>query len=237
MQIALLGYGKMGKTIEEIALAKGHKISVIIDNDNDWKLKKDQLNNVDIAIDFSTPETVVANINHCFEHKIPIIVGTTGWYLHIPELKERCEQGNHALLWASNFSIGVNMFFKVNQLLAKLMNDYDNYQVEMEEVHHTGKLDAPSGTAISLAQDIIQQLDRKHNWKLGEEKISSQLAVQSKRIDPVPGTHRITYESEIDSIEIVHTAKNRKGFAIGAITAAEWLIHKTGFYEFKQLFL
>lgn len=236
MQIALLGYGKMGKVIEELATAKGHHIALTIDNEQEWEEKKSRFANVDVAIDFSTPETVIDNINRCFELKIPIVIGTTGWYKQIEELKYRCEKDNHTLLWASNFSIGVNIFFKINESLAQLMNHYDDYQVNLEEIHHTGKLDAPSGTAISLANDIIAKLDRKKNWQLGQTDDVHSLSVIAKRIDPVPGTHTIKYESDIDSIEIIHTAKSRKGFAIGALTAAEWILEKKGFYEFKEVF-
>ncbi len=236
MNIALLGYGKMGKVIEGIALQRNHTISVIVDNDNDWITKKDQLSKVDIAIDFSTPDNILANIDNCFELNIPIVIGTTGWYDQIESIKEKCESKNQSLLWASNFSIGVNIFFKVNQMLAKLMNNYNDYEVEMEEIHHTGKLDAPSGTAISLANDIIEQLDRKNNWELDNSTSKESLSIYSKRIDPIPGTHSIVYDSNIDTIEIKHTAKNREGFAMGAILAAEWLQGHQGFYEFKKVF-
>lgn len=236
MNIALLGYGKMGKVIEGIALQRNHTISVIVDNDNDWITKKDQLSKVDLAIDFSTPDTILANIDNCFELNIPIVIGTTGWYNQIESIKKKCEYKNQSLLWASNFSIGVNIFFKVNQMLAKLMNNYSDYEVEMGEIHHTGKLDAPSGTAISLANDIIEQLDRKNNWELDNSTSKESLSIYSQRIDPVPGTHSIVYNSNIDTLEIKHTAKNREGFAMGAILAAEWLQNRHGFYEFKKVF-
>ncbi len=236
MNIALFGYGKMGKAIEEIALAKGHNISLSIDNDQQWEANKALLSTVDVAIDFSTPQAVLTNIDRCFEAKVPIVVGTTAWYEAIPKLKVKCEQENQSLLWASNFSIGVNIFFKINKELARLMNTYPDYSVAVEEIHHSGKLDAPSGTAISIANDIIEEIDRKNKWILGESNKADELSITAKRIDPVPGTHQVIYDSEIDTIEIIHSAKSRKGFAKGAILAAEWIINHKGFYEFKEVF-
>ncbi len=236
MNIALFGYGKMGKAIEEIALAKGHNISLSIDNEQQWESNKALLNTVDVAIDFSTPQAVLTNIGRCFEAKIPIVVGTTAWYEAIPKLKTKCEQENQSLLWASNFSIGVNIFFKINKELARLMNTYPDYSVAVKEIHHSGKLDAPSGTAISIANDIIEEIDRKNKWILGESNKAEELSITAKRIDPVPGTHQVIYDSEIDTIEIIHSAKSRKGFAKGAILAAEWIINHKGFYEFKEVF-
>ena len=236
MKIALLGYGKMGKVIEEIAIDKGHQIIVKIDSAKDWEKNKNILKDIDVAIDFSIPETVIENINNCFNNNIPIVVGTTGWYDNIENIKKLCNEKDQSLIWASNFSIGVNIFFKVNQYLAKWMNNYDEYEVSMEEIHHTAKLDAPSGTAISLANGIISELERKTTWKLGKEVNQDELSIEAKRIDPVPGTHSISYDSDIDTIEIKHSAKNRKGFAKGSILAAEWLADKKGFYEFKEVF-
>lgn len=226
----------MGKVIEEIALKRNHNIALTIDNNEEWITKASKLKEVDVAIDFSTPAVVIENIKKCFKNKIPIIVGTTAWQDKIDEIKNQCLQNGNSMLWASNFSIGVNIFFKINKELAKLMNNYSDYNPIMEEVHHTAKLDAPSGTAISLANDIIEQLDRKNVWNLGDTENAKSLSIISKRIDPVPGTHSILYDSEIDSIEIIHTAKSRKGFAMGAIIAAEWLKDKKGFYEFKEVF-
>jgi len=235
MKIALLGYGKMGKAIERIAIQKGHTIYLTIDNAEEWKEKGQQLKNVDVAIDFSTPKNIISNIEYCFSNNIPLVVGTTAWYNKIEILKEKCIKENQSLLWASNFSIGVNIFFKVNQELAKLMNKYDDYNISIEEIHHTAKLDAPSGTAISIAKDIIKEVDRKKQWKLDEESTDT-LKITAKRTDPVPGTHTVIYESDIDKIEIIHTAKSRDGFAKGAIVAAEWLINNKGWYEFKDVF-
>ncbi len=236
MNIALFGYGKMGKAIEEIALAKGHTIRLSIDNEQQWVANKALLSTVDVAIDFSTPQAVLTNIDRCFEAKVPIVVGTTAWYNAIPKLKVKCEQENQSLLWASNFSIGVNIFFKINKELARLMNTYPDYSVAVEEIHHSGKLDAPSGTAISIANDIIEEIDRKNKWILGESNKADELSITAKRIDPIPGTHQVIYDSEIDTIEIIHSAKSRKGFAKGAILAAEWIINHKGFYEFKEVF-
>lgn len=236
MKIALLGYGKMGKVIEKIAISRGHDLTVTIDNKKEWTEKSNLLDSVDIAIDFSTPENIMENIDECFKRNIPLVVGTTGWYNEIDSLKEMCNSTNNSFLWASNFSIGVNIFFKINQELAKLMNKYDNYEIKLEEIHHTAKLDAPSGTAISLANDIIESIERKNKWVLGGSTNQEDLSINSKRIDPVPGTHSIKYESEIDKIEIIHTAKSREGFALGAVIGAEWLINKKGWYEFKEVF-
>ena len=226
----------MGKVIEKIAISRGHDLTVTIDNKKEWTEKSNLLDSVDIAIDFSTPENIMENIDECFKRNIPLVVGTTGWYNEIDSLKEMCNSTNNSFLWASNFSIGVNIFFKINQELAKLMNKYDNYEIKLEEIHHTAKLDAPSGTAISLANDIIESIERKNKWVLGGSTNQEDLSINSKRIDPVPGTHSIKYESEIDEIEIIHTAKSREGFALGAVIGAEWLINKKGWYEFKEVF-
>ena len=236
MKIALLGYGKMGKVIEKIAISRGHEIITTIDNNKEWRENYELLGTVDIAIDFSMPTSILDNINNCFNRNIPMVVGTTGWYDKIELLKNKCSTTNSSFLWASNFSIGVNIFFKINQELAKLMNKYDSYDVSIEEIHHTAKLDAPSGTAISLANDVIENIKRKNNWVLGKSNNKEDLSINSKRIDPIPGTHSIKYESEIDDIEIIHTAKNREGFAMGAVIAAEWLVNKKGWYEFKDIF-
>jgi 4-hydroxy-tetrahydrodipicolinate reductase len=236
MNIALLGYGKMGKTIEELALKRNHNIVLTIDNENEWRSKAESLKDIDVAIDFSTPSVVIDNITKCFENSIPIVVGTTAWQHKIEEIKDLCIKGNKSLIWASNFSVGVNIFFKINSELAKLMNKYEDYNPSMEEIHHTAKLDAPSGTAISLADEIINNIDRKSSWALDNSDKKEDLIISSKRIDPVPGTHTISYDSEIDTIEIKHIAKNRKGFALGALLAAEWIMGKQGFYEFKEVF-
>ena len=239
MNIALLGYGKMGKAIEELAMERGHIIIATIDNIVDWQEKRDRLLKADVAIDFSTPDSIITNIENCVDLKLPLVVGTTGWHNSIDDIKKIILSKDLAFMWASNFSIGVNIFFKLNKELAKLMNNYDDYNVRINEVHHAAKLDMPSGTAISIAKELTDNLDRKNNWELDEDNNSydpNLIQINSERIDPVPGTHTTIFESDIDSIEITHTAKNRKGFATGAVIAAEWIKDKKGFYEFKEVF-
>lgn len=239
MNIALLGYGKMGKAIEELAMERGHIIIATIDNIVDWQEKRDRLLKADVAIDFSTPDSIITNIENCVDLKLPLVVGTTGWHNSIDDIKKIILSKDLAFMWASNFSIGVNIFFKLNKELAKLMNNYDDYNVRINEVHHAAKLDMPSGTAISIANEVIDNLDRKNKWELDENNNTnnpSAIKIHSVRIDPVPGTHTTIFESDIDSIEITHTAKNRKGFATGAVIAAEWIKDKKGFYEFKEVF-
>ena len=230
MKIALLGYGKMGKAIEEIALKRGHSV---VFKTNEASIEKD-VSKADVAIDFSTPETVVDNIKKCFAVNVPVVVGTTGWYERFSEVCRLCELGGHSLFHATNFSIGVNIFFEVNKTLAKLMNTQPDYEIEMTEIHHTQKLDSPSGTAITLADGIIENVDRKSSWsenKPGEESI----LIHAKRERDVPGMHIVNYENEIDKIEIKHEAKGRIGFATGAVLAAEWLLDKPGVYTMKDL--
>ncbi len=239
MNIALLGYGRMGKAIEELAMERGHIIIATIDNETDWQEKNDRLLKADVAIDFSTPNSVINNIKNCIELNLPLVVGTTGWNESFEDIKNTILSKELAFIWASNFSIGVNIFFKLNKELAKLMNKYDQYDVSIKEVHHAGKLDMPSGTAISIANEVITNLDRKNNWELdtdSNDNKPNEIMIYAERIDPVAGTHTTVFESEIDSIEITHTAKNRKGFATGAVIAAEWLKDKKGFYEFKEVF-
>jgi len=236
MNIALLGYGKMGKAIEEIAMNRGHIIIATIDSEIDWTQKRDRLQMADVAIDFSTPDSILSNIENCIELNLPLVVGTTGWHNSIDEIRNTIESKNQTFIYASNFSIGVNIFFKLNKELAKLMNKYDSYDVSINEIHHAGKLDIPSGTAISIANEVIENLDRKSNWEIEENTNPDSINIHAERIDPVPGTHTTVYESDIDSIEITHIAKNRKGFATGAVIAAEWLRDKKGFYEFKEVF-
>ena len=230
MKIALLGYGKMGIAIEEIALKRGHSV---VFKTNEASIEKD-VSKADVAIDFSTPETVVDNIKKCFAVNVPVVVGTTGWYERFSEVCRLCELGGHSLFHATNFSIGVNIFFEVNKTLAKLMNTQPDYEIEMTEIHHTQKLDSPSGTAITLADGIIENVDRKSSWsenKPGEESI----LIHAKRERDVPGMHIVNYESEIDNIEIKHEAKGRVGFATGALLAAEYLLDKQGLYTMKDL--
>ena len=234
MKIALLGYGKMGKEIEAIALKRNHTIVLKVDETNANTFLIDELKKADVAIEFSTPHTVITNINKCFEAQVPVIVGTTGWYDQFSEIENNCAQKNGTLFYASNFSLGVNLFMKVNSYLAELMNKYDTYNVEMEEIHHIHKLDKPSGTAITLANQIIEKLDRKTNWSI-TSKAANDLYIEDKREGEVPGTHIVKYTSEVDDIEIMHKAHNRTGFALGAVVAAEFLKEKKGIFTMKDL--
>lgn len=234
MKIALIGYGKMGKEIEAIALKRGHTIVLKINTGNSDSIKENDLSKADVAIEFSTPHTVLENIKKCLGAQLPIVVGTTGWYDHFGEIKTLCSQKNGSLFHATNFSLGVNLFFKVNTYLAELMNKYDDYEVSMEEIHHIHKLDKPSGTAITLANQVISKIDRKHSWSIDEKKTGT-LFIKDIREGEVPGTHIIKYHSEIDDIEIMHKAHNRKGFALGAVIAAEFLNGKKGIYTMSDL--
>ncbi|MFD2160845.1 4-hydroxy-tetrahydrodipicolinate reductase [Paradesertivirga mongoliensis] len=243
MKIALLGYGKMGRIIEQFALDRGHEIVLKIDENNVDQKNSENLRLADVAIDFSTPHSVISNIESCFEAGLPLVVGTTGWYDRIPEMKNKCEESNNSLLYASNFSVGVNVFFFVNEVLAKIMNRYPQYDVLVEEIHHTQKLDSPSGTAITIAEGVLDGLDRKKEWVNelvgnGEEVVTKpdQLLIESHRIEDVPGTHTVVYSSEVDDIEFKHKAHGRAGFALGAVLAAEWLQGKKGFYSVKDMF-
>src|SRR5690554_1044459 len=243
MNIALIGYGKMGQIIEKFAIDRNHEIVLIIDENNRDQVTVEELQQADVAIDFSRPDAVLENIEFCFQANVPVVVGTTGWYESLDTIKEQCLANNHTLMYGSNFSIGVNIFFHINKLLAKAMNPYKQYEVQVEEIHHTQKLDAPSGTAITIAEGILENNSSKSSWVNnligeGEEKIpkAEELLIESHRIDEVPGTHTVIYSSEIDQIELKHTAHNRKGFAVGAILAAEWLEGKIGFFEIGEMF-
>lgn len=230
MNIALIGYGKMGKAIEEILLERGHNVVSKLNR----KPKSDDLKLVDVAIEFSSPEAAFENISTLLENKIPTISGTTGWLDKLDEIKSINQKNNCAFLYGSNFSLGVNLFFEFNEYLARLMAKYPEYKVEIEEIHHTQKLDAPSGTAISLAHQIIEN-SGYNQWELDGKSSNENLPVFAKRIDNVPGTHTVSYQSEIDSIEIKHTAHSRKGFALGAVLAAEWIHGKQGFFSMKDV--
>jgi len=235
MKIALSGYGKMGKEIEKIALERGHEIVVRFNDSDDWAGKEEELAGADVAIEFSMPHSVVSNIFRCFDAGTPVVVGTTGWFGQLEHVREVCWKHNRSLLYASNFSVGVNLFFEVNKMLAKLMNEHEEYHVSVEETHHTAKLDSPSGTAISLANHIIDCMDNKNVWVNEKSDKEYELEIFSHRKEDVPGTHVIKYESDIDSIEITHTAKSRVGFAKGAVLAAEWLASKKGVYTMADL--
>ena len=241
MNIALIGYGKMGKMIEPIAIARGHEITLKIDVDNLEDFTPAKLKHVDVAIEFTKPETAFANIVRCIEYNIPVVSGSTGWYEHLKEAESICRQRNATMLCASNFSIGVNVLFEINRQLARLMNSFPDYSVNIEETHHTQKLDAPSGTAITLAEGVIGELARINNWKLHDNNssccrtVDSLLPILAIRRDSVPGTHIVKYSSEIDDIEIIHTAHNRKGFALGAVLAAEYIHDKKGVFSMRDL--
>jgi 4-hydroxy-tetrahydrodipicolinate reductase len=234
MKIALIGYGKMGKAIEEIAIKKGHTISLIIDLDNSHDLTKDNLKKADVAIEFTTPETAVNNIIKCFDTGVPVVCGTTGWLDKFDEIRKACIKKDAAFLYASNYSIGVNIFFEVNKKLAELMSKHD-YSVTIEETHHTQKKDAPSGTAITIAEHILKELSHKKKWVNNKSDMQEELSIISHRIDPAAGTHAIKYTSEVDDIEIVHTAHNRNGFAEGAVLAAEFIKDKKGIFSMKDV--
>ena len=234
MKVALSGYGKMGKIIERIAKSRGHEIVSIIDIDNLSDFESDAFKSADVAIEFTRPDTAITNIRKCFKANVPVVVGTTGW--NVEEVKDELERGNHTLFVSSNFSIGVNIFMAVNNYLAKLMNRFDNYNVEMTEVHHVHKLDAPSGTAITLAEGVLKNLDRKTAWTKEVEKTPSDLAIKSIREGEVPGIHTIRYESDVDSISITHDAKSREGFALGAVVAAEFAADKKGLLGMSDMF-
>lgn len=229
MKIALLGYGKMGKVIEKIALERGHEIVLKKDHDSTFA----GIENADVAIDFSVPDSAVVNISECLNNGIPVISGTTGWLTDYPKMVELCNAKNGSFIYGSNFSLGVNVFFELNEYLAKMMTNLKQYNVSMEEIHHTQKLDAPSGTAITLAEGVIKHTDYA-NWTL-ETPISNEIHIEAKRIENVPGTHSIFYDSEVDQIEIKHTAHSREGFALGAVIAAEWLIGKKGVFTMKDV--
>ncbi|MET4080852.1 4-hydroxy-tetrahydrodipicolinate reductase [Pedobacter sp. UYP30] len=243
MKIALLGFGKMGQLIEQIAQQRGHEIVLKISVDNPFDLTKENLRKADVAIDFSTPDAALQNIYACFDADVPVVVGTTGWYGKLQEVKNECDKSNSTMLYGSNFSIGVNLFFKLNKFLSKLMNDHPEYDVQLEETHHTQKLDAPSGTAITLAEGVIENLDRKNEWVNQVTDIPvevsakpDQVLIESNRVDHIPGTHSIVYSSEVDDIEITHTAHNRNGFALGAVISAEWLQNRNGFFNVADIF-
>ncbi|MCW3072847.1 MAG: 4-hydroxy-tetrahydrodipicolinate reductase [Bacteroidetes bacterium] len=235
MNIALIGYGKMGKEIEQIAISRGHSIALKVDVTNASTYTIEELKKADVAIEFSTPESAINNIYKCFEANVPVVVGTTGWLQRLEEVKQACADKQQALFYASNYSIGVNLFFKLNEYLAKLMNGQAAYNVSMEEIHHVHKLDAPSGTAISLANQVIANMDKKEKWVNAVTDNKTELGIISKRIDEVPGTHTVTYSSEVDEISITHIAHSRKGFALGAVIAAEWVKGKKGVFGMSDL--
>ena len=239
MKIALIGYGKMGHIIERIALERGHEIVSKVDVDNQEEFASEAFASADVAIEFTVPSKAVENYRKAWAVGVPVVSGTTGWSAVLPELKEEIAKKGYTLFWASNFSLGVNLFFELNKRLAQMMNRYANYDVAMTEIHHTEKKDAPSGTAITLAEGILENLDRKSEWVLVDSQqstVNSQLGIEALREGKVPGTHIIKYDSEVDSITITHEAKSREGFALGAVVAAEFLVGKpAGFYSMTDL--
>ena len=236
MKIALIGYGKMGKEIEKIALSRGHEIVSIIDISNIQDFDSVAFKSAEVAIEFTQPQMALENYRRCFERNVPVVAGTTGWLENMPEIKNACEKGDKTFFYASNYSVGVNVFFAVNKYLARIMNEFQSYDVKMEEVHHIHKLDAPSGTAITLAEGILENITRKNNWVEGQEAKTNELEIRSIREGEVPGIHEIIYESEADIISIKHDAKNRKGFALGAVIAAEFTKGKKGFLTMNDIF-
>ncbi len=235
MNIALIGYGKMGKAIHEIATQRGHEAILIIDINNANELTVENIKKADVAIEFTSPHTAFNNVCFCLQNQVPVICGSTGWLEKLDEAKKIAAENKTGLIVASNFSVGVNIFFEINKRLAALMNAHKEYNIQLTEVHHTEKKDAPSGTAISLAEQILEQIGHKTKW-VNEETINAdELAIISERIDPAPGTHHITYSSAIDDIEIIHTAHNRTGFALGAVLAAEFIKGKKGFFGMKEV--
>ncbi len=230
MKIALVGYGKMGKIIGEIAESRGHQIVAKLNETP----TSENLNNPDVVIEFSHPEAAFENIKTCLENNIPVVCGTTGWLDRKSEIEELSSNNGSAFLYGSNFSLGVNLFFALNEKLAGLMKNFDEYGIQLEEIHHTHKKDAPSGTAISLAEGIMKNNDKYKSWKLDETN-GEELGIFAVREDEVPGTHSVFYKSEVDEIEIKHTAFSRKGFALGAVIAAEWIQGKSGNFTMKDV--
>ncbi|MEO6000744.1 MAG: 4-hydroxy-tetrahydrodipicolinate reductase [Chitinophagaceae bacterium] len=235
MKIALIGYGKMGKAIEQIALQRGHEISLKIDFDNANDLNAENINDVDVAIEFTGPGSAFENVMKCLQLRIPVVCGSTGWLQKWQEVVSFCEQQQGSLVYASNYSVGVNIFFEVNKKLAELMALHDNYEIKLQEIHHTQKKDAPSGTAVTLAEQVIEKITRKKNWVNHPTDNAEELEIISGRIDPAAGTHMVKYLSSIDDIEIIHTAHDRTGFATGAVLAAEFIVNRKGIYGMKEV--
>ena len=234
MKIALIGYGKMGHAIEQIALQRGHEIVSVIDVNNQEDFTSDAFKSADVAIEFSMPAVAMDNYRRAFAAGVPVVSGTTGWLEHLPEIKEACKAGQ-TFFYASNFSLGVNIFFALNKYLAKIMNDFPAYDVRMVETHHIHKLDAPSGTAITLAEGLIDNIERKNKWVEGKEPAEDEIGICSVREGEVPGIHTVIYESDVDTISITHDAKSRMGFALGAVIAAEFTCGKKGFLTMQDM--
>jgi len=239
MKVAILGYGKMGKMIEELLLVDQQTVVATIDNEEEWQTKMEAFKTADVAIDFSMPTVAVANMLKCFENKVPVVVGTTGWLEQLGYICDACRQFSGSLVYGANFSIGANLFMQLNKMLADMMNRQGQYAASMDETHHTTKKDAPSGTAVRLAKDIIAQVDRLDHWELAEGTISDPMAlpITAHRVGTVPGIHTITWHSEEDDIVITHNAHSRRGFAMGAVQAAKWLVKNPGIHDFQHIAL
>lgn len=235
MNIAIVGYGKMGKEIEQIALDRGHNIIIRIDENNINSINSDSFKKVNVAIEFSNPESAYSNINLCLDNNIPVVSGTTGWLNKIDDVIKRCNNESKTFFYASNFSLGVNLFFKLNEHLAKIMNNFSDYNVKIEETHHIQKLDAPSGTAITLAEGLIENIDRKNIWEKEKADSNDAIIVKSYREGNVSGNHKVIYDSAFDKLIIEHDAKSRKGFALGAVLAAEFITNKKGYFTMNDL--
>lgn len=235
MNIALIGYGKMGQMIEEIALQRGHEVVLKININNTHEFTREKLAAADVAIEFTAPDSAFENVKRSLSFGVPVVSGSTGWNQQLEAAKEYCVQSGSAFLHASNFSIGVNIFFQINKRLAQLMASQPEYEAMIKEVHHTQKKDAPSGTAVTLAGQVLENLGRKEKWVLGPARNPQELSILSERVDPAPGTHYVRYTSEVDDIEIIHTAHNRKGFALGAVLAAEFIAGKKGVYSMADV--
>ena len=236
MRVAIIGYGKMGYEIEQVLLSRGHSVALIIDQDNAHDLCAEKLAEVDVAIEFTTPTTAYSNVRTCIECGTPVVSGTTGWHDKLEELQALCREKDSTMIWSSNYSLGVNITFRLNRYLAELMNRFEGYNVAIEEIHHTQKKDAPSGTAISLANDILERVERKQRWINEPTTDSKALEIVSLREGTVPGTHTVTYESADDKIEIKHTLFSRRALALGAVVAAEFVATRKGVFTIDDLF-
>ncbi len=235
MNIAMIGYGKMGKTIEQVAVSRGHHIKLKIDLNNLDDFNQINFNDIDVAIEFTGPHTAYNNILKCLEYKTPVVCGSTGWLEHISDVENKCKSSNGSFLYASNFSVGVNIFFEVNKKLAQLMEGKNQYDISIREIHHTQKKDAPSGTAITIAEQILSNNTSKQHWVNDHPSSKEELYIKSERIDPYPGLHEVTYSSEIDEIQIIHNAHSRDGFALGAVLAAEYVANRKGIFTMKDV--
>lgn len=235
MNIAIVGYGKMGRIIEEVAISRGHTVDVKIDLNNLHDFNKDVFAAIDVTIEFTGPHTAFDNVMKCLDMKMPVVCGSTGWLERLPEIENQFAKNNGSFLYASNFSVGVNIFFEINKHLARLMSGQPQYEMDIKEIHHTQKKDAPSGTAITLAEQVIENMPRKDTWVNEHTFSPNEIAIVSERTDPYPGWHEVNYHSDIDEIKIVHNAFNRNGFALGAVLAAEFIHEKNGIFTMKDV--